>query len=82
MKNLYVLTSDGGEGSRSIHYTFNLPFLERRQERYANGELDHDDMGVDGDGFTFDILTVPDECTLDSLGIHYDAAVDFADDCD
>jgi hypothetical protein len=31
-------------------------------------------LGCDGDGFHYDILMVPDECTLESLGISSDAA--------
>lgn len=29
-----------------------------------------------GDGFHYDVLTVPDECTLASLGIHFDCVKD------
>lgn len=79
-KKLFVLTSDGGDGSRGTHYTFNEAFVKRMEERYDNDELDYDALGVDGDGFGYDTLTVPDECTLESLGIHSDAARDFAEE--
>lgn len=77
-KKLFALVSDGGDGSSSIYFTMNEEFINAHQERYLNDELEHDDLGVDGDGFHYDILTVPDECTLESLGIHHDAAVEFA----
>lgn len=67
-KTLYVLSSDGGDGSRGIHYTFNAEFISKLNDAYDSGQLDYDSMGCDGDGFGYDTLTVPDECTLESLG--------------
>ena len=79
MKTLYILTSDGGDGSRGIHYTMNKAFIDRLQEKYVNDEMDYDSLGVDGDGFGYSTLTLPDECSLESLGIRYDVAVDYAE---
>lgn len=73
-KNLYVFINDGGDGSYSAQYTFNDEWVAAMQEKYDNGELDYDAVGCDGDGFHYDVLTVPAECTLKSLGIHYDLA--------
>ena len=75
-KNLFVLIQDGGDGSSSVHYTFNQNFIDRLHHQYDNDELECGDMGVDGDGLHYDTLTVPEECTLQSLGIRYDAADD------
>ncbi|HET8688317.1 MAG TPA: hypothetical protein VFM18_17040 [Methanosarcina sp.] len=75
-KKLFLLVSDGGDGSYSIRYTFNEEWINRQQERYDNGELDCYAPGVDGDGFNYSVLNVPMECTLQSLGIHYDCAKD------
>lgn len=75
-KKLFLLIQDGGDGSYNAHYTFNEAFINNCQKQSDNGELDYDDLGCDGDGFHYDTLTVPDECTLESLGIHYDAAED------
>lgn len=77
MKTLYILTSDGGDGSRGVHYTFNKAFIDRLQDKYDKGDCDYDSIGCDGDGFTYGELTLPDECTLQSLGLHYDAANDY-----
>lgn len=80
MKPLYVIIEDGGDGSSSVHYTFNQEFMADLQRRYDNDEFEHGDLGVDGDGFHYDKLIVPDECTLQSLGIRYDAAATFAEE--
>ena len=73
-KKLFVLVSDGGDGSYSPRFTFNEEWIAQQQEKYNNGELDWDNLGCDGDGFHYTVLTVPDECTLASLGIFYDCA--------
>ena len=73
-KNLFVLTSDNGDGSYSTRFTLNEDWILQQQEKYDNGELDCEADGVDGDGFHYQVLTIPDECTLKSLGISYDCA--------
>jgi hypothetical protein len=74
-KKLFVLVGDGGDGSYSTNYTFDTAWIEKQAERHQNGESDYEyDLGVDGDGFHYTTLTVPDECTLESLGISYDCA--------
>lgn len=69
MKKLYVLVSNGGDGSYYPQYTFNKEFINDMEEKDNNGKLDWDDLGCDGDGFHYDIITVPSECTLQSMGI-------------
>lgn len=76
MKNLYILISDGGDGSYYPHYTMNEDWITKQDEKDANGELEYPSLGCDGDGFHYEVLTVPDECTLESLGISYDCADD------
>ena len=73
-KQLFVITGDGGDGSFHAYYTFNKDWIEEREQQYNRGELDYYSIGVDGDGFHYDTLTVPDECTLESLGILFDCA--------
>lgn len=73
-KKLFALVADCGDGSYHIRYTFNEDWILEQDRLYAEGELDYDSPGCDGDGFHYDVLMVPDECTLESLGIHYDAA--------
>lgn len=69
MKKLFVLISNGGDGSYYPHFTFNEEWIERRHEADDLGELEYDSLGCDGDGFHYEVLTVPDECTLESLGV-------------
>ena len=69
MKKLYVLISNGGDGSYYPHFTFNEDWIKKQELAYDNGELEYDSLGCDGDGFHYEILTVPDECTLESLSI-------------
>ena len=77
MKELFVLVRNGGDGSYSVNYTFNQEWIDEQQRRYDNGECDYEyDLGIDGDGFHYDTLMVPDECTLTSLGIYSDCAAD------
>lgn len=80
MKSLFLLVSDGGDGSSNIQFTFNKAFIDHLEQKDNEGESEYGDLGVDGDGFHYKTLTVPDECTLESLGIRYDAAVDFIDE--
>lgn len=75
-KELYVLVSDGGDGSFYPHYTFNKDWIKSMEEKSERGEIDYDTIGCDGDGFHYDTLTVPETCTLESLGISYDVAKD------
>ena len=69
MKKLFVLISDGGDGSYYPHFTFDEKWIERQHEAHDLGELEYDSLGCDGDGFHYTVLTVPDECTLQSLGV-------------
>jgi hypothetical protein len=76
MKKLYVLVNDGGDGSYYPQYTFNEEWIKKMDDADADGNLEYGNIGVDGDGFHYETLTVPDECTLESLGIRYDCARD------
>ena len=69
MKKLFVLISDEGDGSYYPHSTFNEEWIERQQEVYDLDELEYNSIGCDGDGFHYTVLTVPDECTLQSLSV-------------
>lgn len=72
---LYLLVSNGGDGSYSINKTLNKEWIDEQQRRYDNGESDFEfDPGIDGDGFHYDTIEVPDGSTLESLGILYDCA--------
>lgn len=75
-KKLFVLISDGGDGSYYPKYTFNKEWVDEQAERYLKDGYEEYAIGVDGDGFHYDTLMVPDECTLESLGIRYDCALE------
>jgi len=78
MKTLYLLVSNGGDGSYSISGTFNEDWIQFQEDRYENGDSDYEyDPGVDGDGFHYTTLSLPDECTIQSIDLHYDAADDW-----
>lgn len=67
---LYVLISDGGDGSYYPHYTLNPELIEKLQEAYDRDLMCYDNgIGCDGDGFHYDTITVPDGSTPESLGI-------------
>jgi hypothetical protein len=69
-KKLFVLVNDCGDGSYHPQYTMNEEWILR-----IEGNLDrYYGVGCDGDGFHYSVLTVPDECTLESLGIKFDCA--------
>ena len=75
-KKLFVLISDGGDGSYYPKYTFNeewIKQMEQKAEDDWHGMCDGH-VGCDGDGFHYDVLMVPDACTPESLGIRYDVA--------
>lgn len=75
MKTLYVVVVNGGDGSSYPRYTFNTEWINKMKTAYYNDDPEFDyESYADGDGFHYDELTVPDECTLESLGIHFDAA--------
>ena len=74
VKKLFVLLKDGGDGSYHVQYTLNQEWINRQEELDANGELDYDSTGCQGNGFHYHVLTIPDECTLKSLGIIFDCA--------
>lgn len=73
-KKLFILIQDCGDGSFGFRYTMNEKWIAQQQEKYDNGELEYDSIGCDSDGFHFDMLEVPDDCTLNSLGISWDCA--------
>lgn len=77
-KKLFVLVNNAGDGSYHPVYTFNKEWIDSMEERAENDELDPEsDVGFDGDGFHYDTLLVPDDTTLESLGIDTDCAEEY-----
>jgi len=68
-KPLYLLVSNGGDGSYSIQMTLDSKLIEKME---AKDDLDYEsDPGCDGDGFHYDTIQVPADATYESLGITY-----------
>lgn len=71
MKKLYILINDCGDGSYSPCFTMDGDMIARMQEAYENDEVDYESTpGIDGDGFSYTVLNIPDECTYKSLGVY------------
>ena len=69
-KPLYVLVSDGGDGSYSVQYTLNPDLIKEMNEAYDDERMTYENgMGCDGDGFHYDTINVPADSTAKSLGI-------------
>jgi len=69
-KTLYVLIKDGGDGSSYPCYTLDSDLIAKLQEAHDNDRMDYENgIGVDGDGFHYDTIQVPDDATPESLGI-------------
>ncbi len=68
-KPLFILIRDGGDGSYYPVFTLDPDVIARHQERYDNDELESGDTGMDGDGFHYTTINVPDDATYESLGI-------------
>lgn len=64
-KTLYLIITDCGDGSNSIHYTFDNKLIDKMDDR--QDELD--DSYQSGDGLQVSELTVPIDSTYESLGI-------------
>lgn len=67
MKTLYILISSNGDGSYSTNFTFDSELIDTMRAMYYKGKLD--DRWIDGDGFQYTTLSLPDECTAESLGV-------------
>jgi hypothetical protein len=79
---LYVLISNGGDGSYYPLYVLNPQHIERLQNAYDNEKLDYEyGPGVDGDGFHYSAINVPDGSTEDSLGIRFMSDEEIDDLC-
>jgi hypothetical protein len=68
-KTLFILISDSGDGSQALRYTFDRELVERMED-----DIDFNVVGesyMSGDGLQVNRIQVPDECTMDSLGIKW-----------
>lgn len=69
MKKLYLVISDGGDGSQSIRMTLDETVIDKLRQMEEDNELA--ECYQSGDGLQVSSITVPDECTLETLGIRY-----------
>ena len=81
-KPLFVLISDGGDGSYYPRFTFNKDLIDKLEAAADEDRMDYESgVGMDGDGFHYETIYVPVECTAESLGISM-MADDYADKFD
>jgi hypothetical protein len=79
-KSLFVLISDGGDGSYYPRFTLNVDLVVKLQAAYdANLMTYENGIGCDGDGFHYAAIQVPDDATYESLGITYPISDTYAD---
>lgn len=79
-KTLYVLISDGGDGSYYPRYTMNPELIAKLKKAVRENRMDYENgIGCDGDGFHYDTIQVPADSTPESLGITV-LSDDFADE--
>lgn len=76
-KKLYVIVKDGGDGSTYPSFTFNTEFITKVEELCDADIIGYEEGYGDGDGFHYEILYVPDECTPESMGFR-DCAYDLS----
>lgn len=69
MREIYILISNGGDGSYYPQFVDDPAVIAYLQERSDNDELDWDAMGVDGDGFHYTTIKVPASLTNAQIGI-------------
>lgn len=69
-KPLYVLVSDGGDGSSYPRFTLSTELIQKLEQADEMGYLDFEcAIGCDGDGFHYSTIMVPEDCTPETLKI-------------
>lgn len=64
MKPLYILNKNCGDGSFYPRFTFDERVLDYLEQNFSEEYWD-------SDGFHFEILKIPENCTKESLGISH-----------
>lgn len=75
MKTVYVLVGNGGDGSSYPQFTMDEEFINQLQMLHDTGVLNYEDGYADGDGFHFETFQVPDDLTMQQMGLR-DCAYD------
>lgn len=67
---LYILINNGGDGSYHPSFVLDKNVIDRLQEAYDQDLMDYENgPGVDGDGFHYTTVEVPDGSTPKSLDV-------------
>lgn len=66
---LYILVSNGGDGSYSPVFTFDSDLIEKLEKLHNEDILDCESGFSDGDGFHYTTINVPDDSTPETLGV-------------
>lgn len=69
MRKIYILISNGGDGSYYPQFVDDPAVIAYLQDLSDNDQLDWDTIGVDGDGFHYDTVKVPENLTNEQMGI-------------
>lgn len=69
MKKLFILTKDLGDGSYYPAFIMDEEVIRKIEVEMALIEGKYGCLGCDGDGFHYKEVSLPDECTPESLGI-------------
>lgn len=69
MKTVFVLVSDGGDGSYYPRFTMNEEFINTLDMLHNSGVMDYENGYADGDGFHYETFQVPDDLTLAQMGL-------------
>jgi len=75
-KTLFMLISDGGDGSQSIAFSFDAELVGLMEDDVDFAVIGENWMS--GDGLQVTTIQVPDECTMESMGISKWAVLDRA----
>ncbi len=76
---LYIFTADGGDGSYYPKFTLDPLVVLRLQQAYDEDKMNYENgIGVDGDGFHYETINVPDGSTSESLGIRSFVDMEYA----
>lgn len=77
-KPLYILVSNGGDGSFYPTFVLDPEVIAKLEKAYEDGHMDYEyGMGCDGDGFHYETMNVPSDSTPESLNISVFGMQDF-----
>lgn len=66
-KTLFILISDGGDGSQGLHYSFDAELVARMEDDHNFDVIGENYMS--GDGLQVNKLQVPIDYSMEDLGV-------------